>query len=1016
MNGKSAAVLPALIIFSIVFSSLPSLADTTDVGAGDLSVPEIPTDDGPDSAPSSSPDEKPLVSDVALTVPDGSGTANGPTDPNVFETPRSDLAGKELPETPPATATPNPDTPEISQSSPLLTATTVEPPSTRDLTGTPEIMISEVQIEGTDATGKIITADEFIELYNPGKDRTSLSGLKLCRKTSGATTSQIKSFSDDDIVPAEGYYLFANSDGKFASGADTGAKSSPLAKDNGIALADNCASPTRIIDSLAWGAGKTFETNTPKLGNPSADQSLVRDTETLNWSFSDCPTPTNSEGTGVGETTLCAKPDPLPPIGTLVINEILPYPETATDEWIEIRNTGTAKMSVAGWKLTDASGKAYPFPKGTVIEAAGYLVISGTTSGITLNNDKETVSFLFPDGREADSFEYTHAEKMTSYARSDNGNLVLTHTPTPGGNNIFDPERNIPPPIGTIVINELFPYPDTGEEEWIEIRNTASEEISLEGWRVKDASSGVGYVFPTGTTLNPNGFLILGGEISKIALNNSGHESVTLLFPDGSVADTYSYEKTEAGTSYARSDTDIFLLTHVPSPGKPNVFDSEPTAFPTPPVGVIRISELFPNPRQKGEGNEWIELENTGTDPVSLVGWTLRSGSGKFTWTEKIAPENREIPPGGFLVLQRSLTKIAMRNSDATVVLLAPDGTTIMDSVIYTYTTEGASFGFFETGRFRWSKTLTPGSANVFGKEPATKKSSIPKKGYVNVLVPFSAIGNGKNIRFVWDFGDGHRSYLPTTSHRFVKSGTYRGSLTLRDGIEEIVKPFTITIGKYPRRDLHITEIFPNPAGKDTGNEWIRLKNDDAKAINLTGWSIATATEKTRLVNHAILSDRSVGPGQDIILTRADSRFTLPNERAVIELRSPDGKTTQTLTYFRDGGVQNNAIFTEYGESLWAWSVPAPEDVIIVPMIENNGAKETSVTPYESGMSTEPNSDRLSFNEFITIGTPYEAPFPDSAPLVLGVSDERLDRDFSSAKPSFVEILFRLLNSAILGT
>jgi PKD repeat protein len=376
------------------------------------------------------------------------------------------------------------------------------------------------------------------------------------------------------------------------------------------------------------------------------------------------------------------------------------------------------------------------------------------------------------------------------------------------------------------------------------------------------------------------------------------------------------------------------------------------------------------------------------------------------------------ISADGFLVLSRSITRLALRNTDGEVTLMAPDGTTTMDSVTYEKSTEGASYGLFESARFRWSKTLTPGSDNVFGKEPKAKKSSIPKNGYRGMLVPFSAVGNKKGIKYIWDFGDGHRSYLDTTSHRFVKIGSYEGSLTLRDGTEEVVKPFTIRIGKYPNRDIHLTELCPNPAGTDTDNEWVRIKNDDTKRIDLSGWIIASATERTKLVNHVILTDRSIEPGEEIAITHADSRFTLPNERAVIELRRPDGKAVQTIEYFQDGGAEENAVFTEIDDSTWAWSLPETGANALAPSTEMNEVDESEIeeepNPFETGMSADPDSDRLSFEAFVTLGTPYDLALPDSLPRVLGTSDERLTSE-SSTSESFLDALFRILNGFATG-
>ncbi len=409
-------------------------------------------------------------------------------------------------------------------------------------------------------------------------------------------------------------------------------------------------------------------------------------------------------------------------------------------------------------------------------------------------------------------------------------------------------------------------------------------------------------------------------------------------------------------------------------------------------------------------------MRNTGNIPVALVGWILRSGSGKFTWTNDLSATLREISANGYLVIDRALSKLALRNTDGAVTLLASDDMTTMDSVSYGTAIEEASYGRTLSGTFRWSTTLTPGYENVFGTEPKAKKASIPKQGYVNAFIPFSTDGNKKNLKYVWDFGDGHKSYLDTTSHRYEKTGTYEGTLTTSDRIEETVRTFTIRIEKYPRRDLHLTELAPNPAGTDTGVEWIRIRNDDVKKINLSGWIIATGSDKEKLVNHVITSNRSLAPGEEIALTHDDAKFTLPNRQAIIELRRPDGKTVQTVSYDVKKDVAENAIYTEVGDDTWTWSVPSMKDVDIAPAPEETTAETvTDTAPYEPGLSVDPDSDRLTFGEFVSLGTPYDPDLPDALPRVLGASDERLRSDMSSSE-SFLDSLFRLLNSTCLET
>ena len=39
--------------------------------------------------------------------------------------------------------------------------------------------------------------------------------------------------------------------------------------------------------------------------------------------------------------------------------------------------------------------------------------------------------------------------------------------------------------------------------------------------------------------------------------------------------------------------------------------------------GIVQITAALPNPEGEDTGNEWVELTNPGSDPVSLDGWVL---------------------------------------------------------------------------------------------------------------------------------------------------------------------------------------------------------------------------------------------------------------------------------------------------------------------------------------------------------------------------------------------------------
>ncbi|MFA5386589.1 MAG: lamin tail domain-containing protein [Candidatus Paceibacterota bacterium] len=52
-------------------------------------------------------------------------------------------------------------------------------------------------------------------------------------------------------------------------------------------------------------------------------------------------------------------------------------------------------------------------------------------------------------------------------------------------------------------------------------------------------------------------------------------------------------------------------------------------------------------------------------------------------------------------------------------------------------------------------------------------------------------------------------------------------------------------------------EILPNPAGKDSQNEWIKLYNSSDQAINISGWKIKDASGKTFVFSQKEIDSKS---------------------------------------------------------------------------------------------------------------------------------------------------------------
>ncbi|MCP3064250.1 lamin tail domain-containing protein [Myxococcus sp. K38C18041901] len=131
---------------------------------------------------------------------------------------------------------------------------------------------------------------------------------------------------------------------------------------NGSTWTTLSSSTSASAGSLAWTLPTTAST-----------AARVRVTDTSNSSITDTSDAAFSISTGGGGGT-----------GTLLINEVL-VNEAGSDvngEFVELVNTGTAALSIAGWTVSDAASVRHTFASGTTVPAGGVIVVFGGASGI----------------------------------------------------------------------------------------------------------------------------------------------------------------------------------------------------------------------------------------------------------------------------------------------------------------------------------------------------------------------------------------------------------------------------------------------------------------------------------------------------------------------------------------------------------------------------------------------------------------------------------------------------------
>lgn len=300
---------------------------------------------------------------------------------------------------------------------------------------------------------------------------------------------------------------------------------------------------------------------------------------------------------------------------------------------------------------------------------------------------------------------------------------------------------------GTLRVSEIFPHPETGAAEWIELENTSIYPVSTNGWSVLDAS-GAATLLPDGI-VNPGSFLVI--ENPKGKLNNDG-DSVVVKDANGSIIDSVMYNADlgsvpNLNESLIRENTNTLSITTTPTKNTSNnltprtstststinaptstntstvdaIATNSGTTLTPPPASTVsttpitsppspktlRLSEIYPNTGGNDLLDEFIELENTGDQDISLEGWLLTDASGTtFTFAK-----DSLIAAHTFKAFLHPETKISLNNTGDSLTLTAPDKS-VVDTQTYEQTKALSTYAR-TNDVWTWTTTRTPNEPNV---------------------------------------------------------------------------------------------------------------------------------------------------------------------------------------------------------------------------------------------------------------------------------------------------------------
>jgi len=618
------------------------------------------------------------------------------------------------------------------------------------------IFISEMNWAGSERS----LADEWIELTNASDESADISGWSL--EGAGASGATLTLPVGSSIAPLSTFLIsnYSDADEKSCLAAPASYVTTTISLSNS-ALGITLRSPDGSVRDIA-GNGRTPLAGSAGGSGGSLLQpfaSMVRRADGVNgaaaesWTSSEIQSgfddEANTRGTP-GSIEQWFVPTPLPesiievPIEEPPIEELTPEPivevpqETPTEppeetptEPMQETPTETTNEELPAESITETLPEAPPETPAELLEE--------NPSAISVI---ETMTVL----------ETTQETPEPETPAPETSPLTPSVPSTPS-------LPNLTYPLGTLIVNELYPRPKADEDEWVEVCNPYNNVIPLGGWSVIDGSEH--------KTSLPSQYLgmdqcvIIRNPSGK--LNNDG-DAVTILDPAGNQIDVVAYEKSAFPTgetvALARIQNGVWKATITPTPGEQNVVTPIPelikiaaVAPPTPtkiiisgtindpapnsvtapikekpvskPIGplTVRISELYPNTSGNDTDEEFIELENWGLDPVDLSGWMLGDATTR-RYTEK---ESVILPPLGTLAFSRKETQIVLNNTSDAVRLYAPNNQ-LIDEQAYDKAPKGSSKA--RVGDvWDWTTNLTPDEPNRFSTPAVDARGGSPARG-----------------------------------------------------------------------------------------------------------------------------------------------------------------------------------------------------------------------------------------------------------------------------------------------
>ena len=384
---------------------------------------------------------------------------------------------------------------------------------------------------------------------------------------------------------------------------------------------------------------------------------------------------------GRGDTRAAANAD-------IVVNEVMTKNvHTLKDDfgdyadWIELANAGRERVDLSGWMvMSEKAGKAFVFSREDIAPGETVLIFasgrSQTRAGYVyhapfkLSASGDAICVYDASGALISRCEVPPLEAGASWARAENGEYAQCLTPTPGlPNDQTAAAAQLMPAEGVVRLNEVmasnatYRFEDGCLCDYIELFNSSSAAVSLNGWSLSDNDRNPRKYPLDGLSIPANGCLLIhldgaGGRAGHAPFSLSGQgEQILLYDATGELADSLGYESLAADQALS-FDGGAWTTDLAPTPGLMNTADA--AAYIAAQYDVTRTCPVIINEVCSSntvnvdmqKSYDWIELRNTSGQAVSLAGYGLSDNPARpRKWQ---FPADASIGPGEYMVVMAS--------------------------------------------------------------------------------------------------------------------------------------------------------------------------------------------------------------------------------------------------------------------------------------------------------------------------------------------------------------------------